>query len=463
MTVEYHASTVTNMDVEDSKIGYRQLLSDGSKFRYSAYVLRNSPYRIATVCLGLLCALLVAGSIGQSVHHQKVEQEQHNNLKAVVKEKENLQENLKTVQREKRNLEVIRDQLQENLNYISKRKQQIEANNGLLTQETQSLKLSQSQLQTSNTALNKEIEQLRASKTQLAANNNALSTAKDLLQKQYDSVVKHKNDLQASYDSVTSEKNNLQNKFNNVTRSKEHLQMSYNDLIKDLEHLHDRYNFSNSEKDKLASSHQNLTLEKDTLQATFITLKKATDELRASYASLAQEKNELESSCKNVTMERDLLKVKIDNLTVERDLLQGQTVKLNATIQDKKCPTGWQKFQYSCYFTSVGKKNWPLSREYCQNKGADLAIINSKDEMTFINGLYGSEKEVWIGLTDEGVEGQWKWVDGTPLTTAYWGKDQPNSYNGRNQDCVEFWHRATGKGDWNDENCNIEQNWICEM
>lgn len=83
--------------------------------------------------------------------------------------------------------------------------------------------------------------------------------------------------------------------------------------------------------------------------------------------------------------------------------------------------------------------------------------------MIFINGLHSIDKEVWIGLTDEGVEGQWKWVDGTPLTTTYWGKDQPNSYDGRNQDCVEFWHRATGTGDWNDEHCDVKQYFICEM
>lgn len=83
--------------------------------------------------------------------------------------------------------------------------------------------------------------------------------------------------------------------------------------------------------------------------------------------------------------------------------------------------------------------------------------------MNFINGLYGADQEVWIGLTDDGVEGQWKWVDGTPLNLTFWGSGQPNSYNGREQDCVEFWHRASGKGEWNDENCKLEQNWICEM
>lgn len=83
--------------------------------------------------------------------------------------------------------------------------------------------------------------------------------------------------------------------------------------------------------------------------------------------------------------------------------------------------------------------------------------------MTFINGLFQTDKEVWIGLTDEGVEGHWTWVDGTPLTTAFWGKGQPNSFDGRNQDCVEFWHKDSGVGDWNDENCNIEQYFLCEM
>lgn len=44
----------------------------------------------------------------------------------------------------------------------------------------------------------------------------------------------------------------------------------------------------------------------------------------------------------------------------------------------------------------------------------------------------------------------------------FWAKNQPNSHQGRNQDCVEFWHRGTGIGDWNDESCTVEQLFICE-
>ncbi|XP_034452173.1 C-type lectin domain family 4 member F-like isoform X2 [Hippoglossus hippoglossus] len=332
MTVQYHASTVTNMDIEESKIVSKQFFEDGSSRRNSEFVLRNSSYRVATVCLGLLCVLMLAGIIGQSIHYQKVEKEHQDNVKVMDKEKENLQ-------------------------------------------------LSQSQLETTNSALNKNIEQLRASKSRLDTNYNVLSAAKELLQKQYDTVVKRKDELQGSHDSVSRERDNLHNKFNNVTRSKEKLQMSYNDLIKDIEHLQERYNASTGEKDTLANSHQSLTTERDTLQETFNSLKKATDILRDNYASLAREKKELESSINKVTAERELLMVKISNLTAERDYLQGLVDKMNKTMQDKKCFNGWQKLECSCYYTSSGKKSWQKSREYCQSKGADLAIITSRNKM----------------------------------------------------------------------------------
>ncbi|XP_069543969.1 CD209 antigen-like [Brachyistius frenatus] len=463
MTFEYHASKTTNMDCDDSKIAYKQHFDAGSESRYSAFPLRNSPFKVATVCLGLLCVLLLAGVIGQSVHYRNVGRDHDNNVKAMSREKENLQQSLKAAQKEKKDLEVNRNQLQQNYDYLAKRRDQIQTNNNLLTEETNQLKLTQSQVETSNTALKKELDEIKITKNQLQKNNDALTVAKNLLQNQYDSVLKRKTDLQANYDSVSKDRDVFHNKFNNATRSREQLQLSYNDLIKKVEHLQVRYNVSASEKDMMVKSHKNMTVEMDTLQAAYDIVKKAENELQATFMLLAKERDELESSLKNVTAERDLLQVKNDNITVERDQLLGKVNQLNETIEAKACPTGWRKFEFSCYFTSVSKKTWTLSREYCQSKGADLAIIKSPEEMAFINSLHGHDKEVWIGLSDGGAEGQWKWVDGTPMNKSYWGKGQPNSYDGRNQDCVEFWHRATGIGDWNDESCTIEQQWICEM
>uniref|UniRef100_A0A674P499 C-type lectin domain family 4 member M-like n=2 Tax=Takifugu rubripes TaxID=31033 RepID=A0A674P499_TAKRU len=459
MSVAYNGSTVAAMDM-DSKIGYKQFFSEGSKFQYSVYALRNNPFRLAAACFGLLCVLLLAVVIGQSVHHNKVERDHQSNLSSTIKEKENLQERLSTVQKQQKDLQTTNSNLQQTNNFLSKKLGQTMTNNNLLIAENAKLQTSESELKTSNTALTKQTEELKVANEELDKSNTNLVTAKNYIQTQYDLMLKRRNELQESYATVSQERNNLQNQFNNVTRAKELLQLDYDTLVKDVEHLQDRYNFSNNEKEMLESSHQNLTMSKETLQASYNSLTKATDKLRAALESLTREKIELEENYKNVSSERDRLRVVAHNLTVERDQLLADNDRLST---DKKCPTGWKKFQGSCYYISAGKKKWKDSRDYCKMKKADLAIIKTQEEMRFLNNLFSSNKEVWIGLTDGGLEGQWKWVDGTPLTTTFWGDNQPNSYDGRNQDCVEFWHLASRDGSWNDEHCNVENNWMCEM
>ncbi|XP_037108053.1 CD209 antigen-like isoform X1 [Syngnathus acus] len=454
MTVKYQTSTETTMDIDDGSGGYKHLLMNGSKLQYSVHALRNSPFRVSTLFLGLMCAILVAGVIGQSIHYWKVDKDNQKKLEDVGGEKTELQSQLKTVQNEKKNLEVSHEQLQQGYNYVSKSTTQIKTNNELLKAEANKLKESQSKLQESNNALNKELEQLKATKEQLQTNNDALLTAKDLLQTKYESVSKSKIVLQTNYDTTIKERDNLQNRFNNATRSREKVQMSYNGLIKDIEHLQSRYNSSASQRDNIASSHKNLTLEKENLQAVYNTLAKATDELMASYNSTIEEKKYLESRVKNLTAERDLQRAEIDQL-------QATVIKLNGS-QGKVCPSSWKKFENNCYYSSSSKESWYQSRNYCQGKGADLVIINTKEEMVFVNGLFTSKQEIWIGLTDEGVEGQWKWVDGTALSLEYWADGQPNSYHG-DQDCGEFWCRSSGKAEWNDEKCSSQRYWVCEM
>ncbi|KAF4071633.1 hypothetical protein AMELA_G00275590 [Ameiurus melas] len=103
------------------------------------------------------------------------------------------------------------------------------------------------------------------------------------------------------------------------------------------------------------------------------------------------------------------------------------------------------------------KKNWEESRQDCRNKGADLVIINSKEEQEFIGKQLGSSK-AWIGLSDGDEEGKWKWVDDTPLTTEFWAKGEPNNVD--EEDCAEI--LSLNGNFWNDHKCSHKEQWICE-
>ncbi|NP_001134518.1 CD209 antigen-like protein D [Salmo salar] len=132
------------------------------------------------------------------------------------------------------------------------------------------------------------------------------------------------------------------------------------------------------------------------------------------------------------------------------------------------CAEGWSLSGSSCYFLSTERKIWEESRQDCLERGADLVVVNSRNEQKFLTELNRNINGVWIGLTDRETEGTWKWVDGTPLTTRYWGQNQPDNgavfvvYIGE-EDCVEInYGNLDPVNKWNDIACNLQFNWICE-
>ncbi|XP_035864282.1 C-type lectin domain family 4 member F-like [Sander lucioperca] len=162
------------------------------------------------------------------------------------------------------------------------------------------------------------------------------------------------------------------------------------------------------ERDDLKRKLNNSVSERDALKRTNL-------DVEAGFKNLTEERDDLKRKLNNSVSERDALKrTNLDveagfkTLTEERDDLKR---KLNNSAQG-----GWEYFNGSFYYISSIEKTWQQSRDDCRQKGADLVIINSKEEQDFTRKF---KKSLWIGLTDSETEGTWKWVDGTPLTTRF--------------------------------------------
>ncbi|XP_045072473.1 CD209 antigen-like protein D [Coregonus clupeaformis] len=151
-------------------------------------------------------------------------------------------------------------------------------------------------------------------------------------------------------------------------------------------------------------------------------------------------------------------KVKFDRGEVEERIVDIY-VSADPLRDEQTSSEGWQMFDSSWYFLSTKTNTWKESREDCLERGADLVIINSDKEQTF---LYNLKKRVWIGLTDSVNEGTWKWVDGTSLSTGYWYDKQPDNVGPTGEDCAEIHTDQSPLKAWNDMSCDSKLNWICE-
>ncbi|KAL6467105.1 hypothetical protein MHYP_G00249090 [Metynnis hypsauchen] len=203
----------------------------------------------------------------------------------------------------------------------------------------------------------------------------------------------------------------------------------------------------------------NLTTERDQLQTSYTNLTIERDQLQTSNTNLTIERDQLQTSNTNLTIERDQLQTSNTNLTIEKNQLQ----KERDGIQELLLKLGWIYFSSSLYYISTEKKSWSESRQSCTERGADLVIINSREEQEFISKEFG-RTEAWIGLTDSDTEGVWKWVDSSALTTEFWFKGEPNDYGGI-EDCAVSGYKGAGServSTWADFPCNHPVVGICE-
>ena len=99
---------------------------------------------------------------------------------------------------------------------------------------------------------------------------------------------------------------------------------------------------------------------------------------------------------------------------------------------------------------------WHIAKKKAQDAGGYLVVITSPQENEFVMELIkkstkGDFADVWLGLTDEKKEGEWRWVNGEKVTFTKWQPNQPDNagYWAGSENCVHLQHSQAGFG-WND-------------
>jgi len=111
------------------------------------------------------------------------------------------------------------------------------------------------------------------------------------------------------------------------------------------------------------------------------------------------------------------------------------------------------EFEGHTYKFIPTKMSWNKAKLEAEKLGGYLVCINSDQEQKFIADFVtvnGKVQPTWIGLNDEEVEGEWKWVNGETVSYKNWQPNQPDNHDhyGSKQNYV--WLGFKNSSQWDD-------------
>ena len=116
------------------------------------------------------------------------------------------------------------------------------------------------------------------------------------------------------------------------------------------------------------------------------------------------------------------------------------------------CPEDWREHGHHCYYWNKIYEKWSDAEKFCNTKDGNLASVENEETTKFLNSW--KAEEYWLGGTDEGTEGVWRWTDGSPWNYTNWRPGQPANISkvlGDEENCLTVSNKMGQK--WSDKNC----------
>ena len=121
-------------------------------------------------------------------------------------------------------------------------------------------------------------------------------------------------------------------------------------------------------------------------------------------------------------------------------------------------PLDARLFNGKWYRVYLEKGSWKNARAKCTRLGGRLALVPDERTQAFMrplaNGIY-----LWLGATDEKVEGRWIWEGGMQMEYKAWDRGQPSNHRAR-----EHWLALCPNGSWADleHDSDLVVGFVCE-
>ena len=161
--------------------------------------------------------------------------------------------------------------------------------------------------------------------------------------------------------------------------------------------------------------------------------------------------------CAQVTLDTDRLGTEKETVTYQISL-NGRSSRENQLKEGTDA--AFAAYKGNLYAFINKSLLWTEAKEFCEKNGGHLITILDQEENDVAAQLvrkYGCNYTA-IGYTDEGDEGNWRWVTGEPAGYTNWNPGEPNNSFGRGQDFGYMY----SSGKWDDGYSDKRTPFLCE-
>jgi len=364
---------------------------------------------------------------------------------------------------------LLQDAIKEMDDSDTKYKKVVADNENLTKEKAQWLK-DKAQLEKDKAQLEKDKAALEKDKADLEKDKATMAEKIKKLEKELEDVTK------TCHEALTQCKNNIEELGKAIAKlQKENADLTNENKklkkeLKDAKQLcHDSLQGINDQLKELKGQVDNLIVERNNLKNKLKECEEEKEKVtKVCYDALTDCKNKIKDLGKELQQcqKRPAPSCKAQEAEIAR--LKKQNHKLNVELEVCKGPEGWENVngRYVKHFNDQ-KVTWSEAKASCEEHNAKLLMVKDDVTQEWTKKIH---TPVWIGATDQGHEGDWKWVDGSSVDktkkSKHWGAGEPDSGLGLvDEDCL-----ATGfellwihHGQWADEVCKSKFTFACEL